>query len=215
MAHETIDVLDGLDLELARGERVAVVGASGSGKSTMIHLLGLLDRPDAGALSICGEDALSATNARRSEMRNTSLGFVFQFYHLVPELTALENVLLPARIGAGWFGWSEQAAAARDRARMLLSRVGLEGREKHRPSQLSGGERQRVAIARSLIRSPAVLFCDEPTGNLDPRNARGIQDLLLGVTESGGAMLLVTHDETFARRCNRVLRLVDGKLVAG
>lgn len=213
IAHETIEVLRGLDLMLSRGESVAVVGSSGSGKTTMINLLGLLDRPDAGSVSVCGEDALAASGARRADLRNRRLGFVFQFYHLVNELTAFENVLLPARIGAGALGggaWREEAS---DRARTLLARVGLTGRERHRPQQLSGGERQRVAIARALVLEPDVVFCDEPTGNLDPRTARGVQDLLFEVASSRRAMLLVTHDEGFARRCSRVLRLTEGRLV--
>jgi len=214
MAHETIPVLDGLDVELSRGDSVSVVGASGSGKTTMIHVLGMLDRPDAGRLEIDGEDVLAASGARRATLRNRHLGFVFQFYHLVNELTALENVELPARIGAGWAPPAGERSAWRDRARELLGVVGLVGREKHRPNQLSGGERQRVAIARAVMNRPAVLFCDEPTGNLDPRTSRGVQELLLEIGAESRAMLLVTHDETFARRCGRVLRLMDGRLVA-
>ena len=213
MAHETIPVLEGLDLTLALGESVAVVGASGSGKTTMIHVLGLLDRADDGDLSIGGEDALEASGSRRAALRNRHLGFVFQFYHLVNELTALENVVLPARIGGGWWPSMGDRSAWRDRARELLGRVGLTGREKHRPNQLSGGERQRVAIARALVNKPSVLFCDEPTGNLDPRTSRGVQELLLEIGAESRAMLLVTHDETFARRCRRVMRLMDGRLV--
>ena len=214
MANETIPVLDGLDLTLAVGESVAVVGASGSGKTTMIHVLGLLDRPDSGTLSLGGEDALAASGTRRASLRNRRLGFVFQFYHLVNELTALENVILPARIGGGWWPSSGDRSAWRDRARELLGRVGLTGRERHRPNQLSGGERQRVAIARALVNRPTVLFCDEPTGNLDPRTSRGVQDVLLEIGAESRAMLLVTHDETFARRCRRVMRLREGRLVA-
>ncbi|MCE9636607.1 MAG: ABC transporter ATP-binding protein [Planctomycetes bacterium] len=212
LRQETIEILSGLDLVVARGESVAVVGASGSGKTTMINMLGLLDRPDTGSVRIAGEDALAASGSRRAQMRNQRLGFVFQFYHLVNELSALDNVLLPARIGAPWFGWSARKAEMTARARALLARVGLAGRESHRPQQLSGGERQRVAIARALVLEPDVVFCDEPTGNLDPRTARGVQDLLLEVAPAGRAMLLVTHDEAFARRCDRVLRLADGRL---
>jgi lipoprotein-releasing system ATP-binding protein len=213
MAHETIPVLEALDLELRRGESVSVVGASGSGKTTMIHVLGLLDRPDAGALEIDGEDVIAASGARRAALRNRHLGFVFQFYHLVNELTALENVVLPARIGGGWLPSAGDRSAWRDRARDLLGRVGMGGRERHRPNQLSGGERQRVAIARALMNRPVVLFCDEPTGNLDPRTSRGVQELLLEIGAESRAMLLVTHDEDLARRCRRVLRLREGRLV--
>jgi ABC-type lipoprotein export system ATPase subunit len=213
MAHETIPVLDGLDVDLVRGDSVSVVGASGSGKTTMIHVLGMLDQPDAGTLEIDGEDVLAASGARRAALRNRHLGFVFQFYHLVNELSALENVELPARIGGGWAPPAGERSAWRDRAHELLTTIGLAGREKHRPNQLSGGERQRVAIARAVMNRPAVLFCDEPTGNLDPRTSRGVQELLLEIGAESRAMLLVTHDETFARRCRRVLRLKDGRLV--
>jgi len=213
MAQETIPVLVGLDIDLARGESVSVVGASGSGKTTMIHVLGMLDVPDSGSLEIDGEDVLASSGARRAQLRNRHIGFVFQFYHLVNELTALENVELPARIGGGWAPSAGERSAWRDRARELLGRVGLVGRERHRPNQLSGGERQPVAIARAVMNRPAVLFCDEPTGNLDPRTSRGVQDLLLEMGAESRAMLLVTHDESFARRCSRVLRLRDGRLV--
>jgi len=211
-ANETIPVLVGLDVDLSRGESVSVVGASGSGKTTMIHVLGMLDRPDSGSLEIDGENVLAAGGGRRAALRNRHLGFVFQFYHLVNELTAIENVELPARIGGGWAPPAGERSAWRDRARELLGQVGLVGREKHRPNQLSGGERQRVAIARAVMNRPAVLFCDEPTGNLDPRTSRGVQELLLEIGAESRAMLLVTHDEAFARRCGRVLRLTDGRL---
>jgi ABC-type lipoprotein export system ATPase subunit len=211
-ANETIPVLVGLDVDLSRGESVSVVGSSGSGKTTMIHVLGMLDRPDSGSLEIDGENVLAASGGRRAALRNRHLGFVFQFYHLVNELTAIENVELPARIGGGWAPASGERSAWRDRARELLGKVGLVGREKHRPNQLSGGERQRVAIARAVMNRPAVLFCDEPTGNLDPRTSRGVQELLLEIGAESRAMLLVTHDEAFARRCGRVLRLTDGRL---
>jgi lipoprotein-releasing system ATP-binding protein len=213
MAHETIPVLEGLDLTLVRGESVSVVGASGSGKTTMIHVLGLLDRPGRGSLRIGTEDVLAASGSRRADLRNRHFGFVFQFYHLVNELTALENVQLPAMIGTGLLEWPRRRGELRERARDLLARVGLSGRERHRPNQLSGGERQRVAIARALVNRPRVLFCDEPTGNLDPRTSRGVQELLLSIGAESRAMLLVTHDEKFARRCTRVLRLKEGRLV--
>ena len=214
LENESIPVLEGLDVALTRGESVAVVGASGSGKSTMIHVLGLLDRPDSGTLTIDGEDVLHASASRCAVLRNRRLGFVCQFYHLVNELSALENVSLPARIGGGLLPSSGERSAWRDRARDLLGKVGLSGRERHRPNQLSGGERQRVAIARALMNEPSVLFCDEPTGNLDPRTSRGVQDLLLTIGAESRAMLLVTHDEAFAKRCSRVMRLSEGRLVA-
>jgi lipoprotein-releasing system ATP-binding protein len=214
MAQETIPVLAGLDLELRAGESVSVVGASGSGKTTMIQVLGLLDRPDTGDLALDGEELVSASRARTARVRNSSLGFIFQFYHLVPELSALENVLLPARIAAGFWAWPGRRADARDRARALLDQVEIGDRERHRPSQLSGGERQRVAIARALMNEPRVIFCDEPTGNLDPRTKGGVEELLLSVAGGDRAILLVTHDERFARRCDRLLRLKDGRLIS-
>ncbi len=215
MGSETITVLQGLDLELAVGESVSVVGASGSGKTTMIHVLGLLDKPDSGELRLNGENLFASSGSRQAQIRNRSFGFVFQFYHLVHELTAVENVMLPAMIDTGWLRWSSQRLEVRERARSLLADVGLSGRERHRPQQLSGGERQRVAIARALMNDPEVLFCDEPTGNLDPRTSEGVQELVLSVAARGRAVLLVTHDARFAARCDRVLRLKEGRLVPG
>jgi len=212
MGPATIDVLRGLDLELRAGESVSVVGASGSGKTTMIQVLGLLDRPESGRVHLRGEDLFAASAGRRADIRNREFGFVFQFYHLVNELSALENVLLPARIGGGWFRWLASVKAVRERARDLLDQVGLSGRERHRPSQLSGGERQRVAIARAQMNEPSVLFCDEPTGNLDPRTSAGVEDLLFTLSGNDRALLLVTHDEPFAGRCDRVMRLTEGRL---
>jgi len=213
MAAETIPVLQGLEIELRRGETVAVVGTSGSGKTTMIQVLGLLDAADAGSIAVDGRDVTGLRGSERNVVRNRSFGFVFQFYHLVNELTALENVVLPGMIGLRWSS-GDVRREVRERARDLLDRVGLASRERHRPSQLSGGERQRVAIARALLNRPAVLFCDEPTGNLDPRTSAGVQEVLFSLGAEARAMLLVTHDERFARRCSRVLRLKDGTLVA-
>jgi lipoprotein-releasing system ATP-binding protein len=213
MGRDTIPVLRDLELTLRRGERVSVVGASGSGKTTMINVLGLLDRPQAGEVRLLGERALQVRAGRRNELRNRGIGFIFQFYHLVNELTALENVLLPAMIGTSTFAWPRRRQTARERAEGLLEQVGLVDRRRHRPQELSGGERQRVAIARALMNDPAVLFCDEPTGNLDPRTSGGVQDLLLELGHRGRAMLLVTHDTAFAGRCDRVLRLKEGRLV--
>jgi lipoprotein-releasing system ATP-binding protein len=207
-----IRVLDGLDLVLAPGELVAVVGASGVGKSTLLHILGLLDRPDAGTLRLEGVDAGAATGAARDVLRNRSVGFVFQFFHLVPELTALDNVLLPARIDAGFAAWFGRRAELRVRARDLLARVGLEGRLDHRPAHLSGGERQRVAIARALMNGPRLLLCDEPTGNLDPETSRGVWEVLRGFRGSDRGILVVTHNEALAADADRVLTLSGGRL---
>ena len=213
LGQEEIPVLQGLNLTLRAGETVSVLGASGSGKTTMIQILGLLDKPSAGELVLGGQDMFCASAATRSRVRNQSLGFIFQFYHLVPELSALENVMLPARIQGGMFRWFGMKAASRQRARDLLAQMGLTDRAKHRPSQLSGGERQRVAIARALMNEPQVIFCDEPTGNLDPRTKGGIEDILFETIGGDRALLLVTHDERFAKRCDRVLRLKEGTLV--
>jgi lipoprotein-releasing system ATP-binding protein len=217
---EEIRVLDGLDLDLAPGELVAVIGSSGVGKSTLLHLLGLLDRPDEGTIELHGKPASGPRRggsgapggAALDAVRNASIGFVFQFFHLVPELTAEDNVLLPARIRCGFLEWMREGADHRERARGLLREFGLADRMTHRPSQLSGGERQRVAIARALVNGPAVVLCDEPTGNLDPTTSRGVWDLLKGVRSRGAAILVVTHNEALAAEADRVLHLVAGRL---
>jgi lipoprotein-releasing system ATP-binding protein len=207
-----IRVLGGLDLELRAGEIVAVVGASGVGKSTLLHILGLLDRPDEGILEISGRDAATVSGAARDRIRNEAIGFVFQFFHLVPELTAEDNVLLPARIRSGVLEWLSVRGARRAQAAELLGRVGLAQRATHRPRQLSGGERQRVAIARALMNEPRVLLCDEPTGNLDPETSRGVWDVLRAFRGSERAILVVTHNERLAGDADRVLRLENGRL---
>jgi ABC-type lipoprotein export system ATPase subunit len=208
-----IRVLEGLDLDLRGGEISAVLGASGVGKSTLLHILGLLARPDDGTLEFDGKDLADVGGAARDRIRNRSLGFVFQFFYLVPELDALENVLLPSRIEAGILGWTGVSAAKRERARSLLATVGLADRVRHRPAQLSGGERQRVAIARALMNDPRVLLCDEPTGNLDPETSRGVWDTLRGFRGTDRAILVVTHNEALAADADRVYRLVGGRLV--
>jgi lipoprotein-releasing system ATP-binding protein len=212
---EHLRILQGLDLDLRAGEIVAVLGTSGVGKSTLLHLLGLLDSPDRGTLELEGRDLSSAGGMRRDAVRNRSIGFVFQFFHLVPELTALENVLLPARIEAGLLQWLRVRGERRERARGLLDQVGLGDRVRHRPAQLSGGERQRVAIARALVNGPRVLLCDEPTGNLDPETSRGVWDVLRGFRGTTRAILVVTHNEHLAADADRVLRLRGGRLVDG
>jgi predicted ABC-type transport system involved in lysophospholipase L1 biosynthesis ATPase subunit len=211
----TICVLHDLALELGAGETVAVTGRSGSGKTTLLNLIGLLDRPTAGEIYYRGEPAASMGERARSELRARTVGFVFQAYHLVAELSALENVLLAARVAAG-AGWLFGAREARRRARELLGRVGLGDRLRHRPAKLSGGEKQRVAIARALVNSPEVLLADEPTGNLDATTAREVENLLFElVAERGLAMVLVTHEPTLAARCARVTVLENGRLVPG
>jgi predicted ABC-type transport system involved in lysophospholipase L1 biosynthesis ATPase subunit len=211
----TICVLHDLNLEVRPGEAVAVTGRSGSGKTTLLNLIGLLDRPTAGEILFRGVPAARMGERTRSEFRARTVGFVFQAYHLVAELSALENVLLAARVAAG-AGWLLGARQARRRARELLGRVGLGDRLRHRPAKLSGGEKQRVAIARALVNNPKVLLADEPTGNLDATTAREVENLLFElVAERNLAMILVTHEPALAARCGRIMLLEGGRLVPG
>ncbi len=203
-----IHVLEGVDLELRAGEAVAVIGESGTGKSTLLHILGGLDRPSAGEVRV-GEDMLwRLSDEALTHLRNRRLGFVFQFHHLLREFTAVENVMMPLLLaGIGW-------APARERSRELLARVGLDRRFEHKPGQLSGGEQQRVAVARALIARPVVVLADEPSGNLDPETGERLHDILLeACRERGAAMVLVTHNRELAARADRVLRLEGGQLL--
>jgi lipoprotein-releasing system ATP-binding protein len=203
-----VSVLEGVDLDVAGGEMVAIVGASGVGKSTLLHVLGTLDRPDAGELRVAGEDVLALPEARRCEFRNRTLGFVFQFHHLLPEFSAVENVAMPLLIGGA------RVEGARRRALDLLEEVGLSGRADHRPGALSGGEQQRVAVARALAAGPRALLADEPTGDLDRETGRRLHETLRGLSRARGlTVLVVTHNEELARACDRVLRLAGGRLV--
>jgi len=210
----TIPVLRGVDFALARGETVALLGSSGAGKSTLLHVLGLLDSPTAGRVAFEGRRVDDLRIDERARIRHARIGFVFQFYHLIPELTAYDNVRLGSMMDRGLFAWLRTRRVLSARSRELLERVGLGERTGHRPAELSGGERQRVAIARALIAEPQAILADEPTGNLDSKTAADVLDLLFGVSrERGLALLLVTHDEALAKRCDRVVRLHDGRIV--
>ncbi len=213
----TLKVLRGVSLQVERGRFVAVVGASGSGKSTLLHLAGVLDRQDSGTIKINGVDMQSVGAAGRNRIRCRDIGFVFQFYHLMGELNVLENVMLPAMVDSSALGWLHKrrgAKAARARAMDLLEKLGLDDRLKHRPRELSGGERQRVAIARALINDPDVLLADEPTGNLDSKTGRQIMRLLKSFNDAGQTIVMVTHDASLVKECDRVEHLRDGRLNA-
>jgi lipoprotein-releasing system ATP-binding protein len=202
-----VEVLRGLDLEVRRGAMVSVIGASGVGKTTLLHLLALLDRPEVGRYEVEGEDLLALDSEGADGFRRRRLGYVFQSYRLLPEFSALENVALPLRIRG------EAAAASERRARQALGELGLQDRLHHRPAELSGGEQQRAAVARALVNDPDLLLADEPTGNLDARNGERLMDLLGEVRRRRGlTVLLASHNERLARRCDRVLRLEDGVL---
>jgi lipoprotein-releasing system ATP-binding protein len=211
----TLEVLRGVDFRLERGGFVSIVGQSGSGKSTLLHLMGLLDPPDSGAVLLDGERIDDLPAGRRDRLRNTAVGMVFQAYHLLPELDALENVLAPLLVRHGTLEWLRVRRTARDRARALLDRFGLGGRLRHKPRQLSGGEMQRVAIARALVGGPRVLLADEPTGNLDQATGAGILDALGELNRTDGlSIVLVTHDGSIAARADRIVRLAAGRVEA-
>ncbi|HET6204293.1 MAG TPA: ABC transporter ATP-binding protein [Planctomycetota bacterium] len=210
-----IEILRGIDLSVAEGEMVALLGASGAGKSTLLHCLGLLDVPTSGAVRLRGRDASSLSAAERSRTRNREIGFVFQFYHLIPELDALENTLLPRWIGPGG-GPRRSAREEREAAAALLGGLGLAERLHHRPAQLSGGERQRVAIARALHPDPSIVLCDEPTGNLDSKTGAEILEALFRLNrETGKTFVIATHNPELARRCPRRVRIEDGRILDG
>ena len=205
-----VEVLHGLDLRLQRSDFAALVGASGSGKSTLLNLIGLLDRPTAGELYLLGEPTRGMDDARRTALRGSAIGFVFQFHHLIQAFSALENVLMPLMVAGG-----RPTPDQLERARGLLAQVGLAGFEQRKPDQLSGGQQQRVAVARALIGRPALLLADEPTGNLDSGSASEVFELFRRFNrEFGCAVLLVTHDPRLSERCDRTVTLVDGRIAS-
>ncbi len=204
-SYGTLNVLRGVDLEIEKGEIVAIVGKSGAGKSTLLHIIGTLDRTDKGQVIINGEDVSQMNNKRLAEFRNKNIGFIFQFHHLLPEFSAIENVMIPALIANGKEG------AARKRAAELLDYLGLADRLTHKPTELSGGEQQRVAVARALMNAPSVVFADEPTGNLDSASSKDLHDLLFQLRKDfQQTFVIVTHNEELAAMSDRTLTMQDG-----
>lgn len=206
MGSETVHALDGVNLEIKRGELVAIVGASGSGKSTLMNILGCLDRPSSGRYWLDGEDVSRLSDNRLAAVRNRQIGFVFQTFNLLARTTALENVEVPLLYG--------RVSSAKQRAKEALERVGLANRMHHRPNELSGGQRQRVAIARALVNSPSMILADEPTGNLDSKTSEEILDLFMDLNRQGVTVIIVTHEHDVAERCARRIHMRDGKILA-
>jgi len=212
-----VQVLKGIDLSVKKGEMVGIVGASGVGKSTLLHILGALDRPTSGKVFYNGSDIFSMSENSLASFRNKTIGFVFQFHHLLPEFTALENVMMPGLIHMGSKGQGLKGVGyeeIRQRAEKLLTDMGLSQRKTHRPGELSGGEQQRVAVARAIFLEPRVVLADEPTGNLDTATGEELFSLLIQLNrEKGVTFIIVTHNESLSGRCHRILRMVDGKVV--
>ena len=212
MGNTQLQVLKGTDFEINRGEFVAIVGASGSGKSTLLHIMGGLDRGDQGRVEFNSNDIAEFSGRGMNKFRNKKVGFVFQFYHLLDELTVLENVLLPAMASVSWLGWLGRRKRAKKRAVELLEMVGLADRAKQKSFQLSGGERQRVAICRALMNEPEILLADEPTGNLDCDAGNGILSIFEKLNRDGQTIVMVTHDNFIAQKAHRIVTLVNGKI---
>ena len=212
MGATRVKVLKGVDLAVRKGEFVAIVGASGSGKSTLLHILGALDMPDKGIVTFQGRDLSRQSAKELNRYRNKTVGFIFQFYHLLDELNVLENVYLPAMASKSILGWLACRRWAKNHAGELLGQLGLVERANHKPYQLSGGERQRVAIGRALMNEPKLLLADEPTGNLDSATGNGILNVFEKLNNDGQTIIMVTHDERIARRARRIITLADGKI---
>lgn len=212
MGKSTLEVLRGVDMAVQDGEFLVIIGASGSGKSTLLHIFGALDRPSSGMVEFAGVHVNKLRGRKLDRFRNKTVGFVFQFYHLLNELTVLENVLVPAMASVGTLGWLAVRKRTTQRAEQLLDQFGLKERLQHKPYELSGGERQRVALARALINQPKLLLADEPTGNLDSQTGSGILEALSALHRAGQTIVMVTHDERIAARAGRVVRLTDGKV---
>ena len=210
MGRVVLKVLTGASLDVGAGEFLAIMGPSGSGKSTLLHLLGALDVPDRGSVQFDGWDLFTGSAGARARYRNRDVGFVFQFYHLLPELSVFENVLIPSMVGCSWGGWLGRRREKRRATTEMLERVGLADRARHRPNELSGGERQRVAIARALVHHPRLLLADEPTGNLDETIGGEILKLLTEFNQAGQTIVMVTHDPAVAARAHRLVHLSEG-----
>lgn len=208
-----LEVLKGIDLQINSGQFTAIIGASGSGKSTLLHIIGGLDKPDSGSVEFENFNLAAMSAKQMNLFRNKKIGFVFQFYHLLQELTVLENVFLPAMASCSSLGWIVKSAKAKKHAKELLEMVGLADRAKQKSYQLSGGERQRVAIARALMNSPKLLLADEPTGNLDSKTGYEILRIFENLKKAGQTTIMVTHDNSIAQKADKIIRLVDGKII--
>ena len=209
-----LEVLKGASLSIATGEFLAIMGSSGRGKSTLLHILGALDSPTGGTVHFNGRNVFSQSNSARDRLRCESFGFVYQFYHLLPDLSVLENAIFPQMIRYSTWKWFKEKRRAKERCLQILEKVGLQDRLKHKPNELSGGERQRVAIARALANDPSVLLADEPTGNLAKKTGKEVLSLLRDLHGAGQTIIMVTHDPEVAGAADRVLRLDDGKIVS-
>ena len=209
-----LEILRNISLEIKESEVLSIIGPSGAGKSTLLHIMGLLDKPTSGNVFFRGKNIYSLPIPEQARLRNSSFAFVFQFYHLIPELNILENVLLPHMISNSVIGWQLRSKALKEKAKALIAKLGLDHRLSHKPAQLSGGEQQRVAIARALVTDPEIILCDEPTGNLDSNATAEIHDLISNLNGQGGkTFIIVTHNENVARWAHRIINLVDGQIV--